>query len=66
MAAMGLVTSQTASQDSGSASLLCSIPDKKDHTTVRAALLEPSSYGLRDFARTHRAHAGASCGGRIA
>ena len=23
--------------------LLCSIPDRKDHTTVRAALLEPSS-----------------------
>jgi len=46
--------------------ILCSIPDRKDHTTVRAALLEPSSCGLRDFARTHRAHAGASYGGRIA
>eukprot|EP00964_Phaeocystis_antarctica_P154301 scaffold122938_cov36-Phaeocystis_antarctica.AAC.2 len=46
--------------------VLCSIPHGKDHTAPRAAPLVFSSCSLRDFARTHRAHAGASYGGRIA
>ena len=46
--------------------LLCSILHGKDHKAPRASPVVFSSLTLRDFARTHLAHAGASCGGRIA
>jgi len=46
--------------------LLCSIPDRKDHTTVRPSQLEPSSCSLRDFARTHHSLPQHVRGGRIA
>eukprot|EP00964_Phaeocystis_antarctica_P028250 scaffold15933_cov36-Phaeocystis_antarctica.AAC.2 len=44
----------------------CSILHGKDHKAPRAAPLVFSSCTLRDFARTHRAHAEASYGGLVA
>eukprot|EP00964_Phaeocystis_antarctica_P042906 scaffold24602_cov33-Phaeocystis_antarctica.AAC.1 len=41
--------------------VLCSILHGKDHKAPRAAPLVFSSCTLRDFARTHRAHAVAGC-----
>ena len=46
--------------------VLCSILHGKDHKAPRAAPFVFSSCTLRDFARNHRAHAGASYRGLIA
>ena len=50
----------------GASTVLCSILHGKDHKAPRAAPFVFSSCTLRDFARTHRAHAGASYRGLIA